>query len=152
MECPDCGYLFPQNDKHEEKASEADVISKWRKPEEIKIQDVYYSRHSKKDKPDSLRVDYYHDIMSSYSTWVCLNHEGFARKKALQWMRNVTKLEINTVEEALEHCESFKKPSKIIVDLNDKYPKITGYVFDEEDEEDEEDNIDKEEALMRLMF
>jgi len=131
MECPECGYLFPQKDKHEDEASEADIISKWKKPDTIDVTDIEYSRHQKKGKPDSLRVDYYVSEMIKYSQWVCIEHEGFAKRKAIQWIKNVTDLSVFSVDEALYKCEDFKKPSQIIIDFNDKFPKITGYVYEE---------------------
>lgn len=159
LQCLDCGYEFPEKGpNHEEVASDADVISKWKKPKEVNITKVRYERHRKVAKPDSLRVDYYEGFMK-YSTWVCLEHQGFARKKALQWIRNVTNEDINTVEDALEYCEQFRQPTKIIVNLNKKFPEITGYIFDEEIKEKESIPMHKEvkeeisdKELERLMF
>jgi DNA repair protein RadD len=154
MVCPDCGYEFPQAPKHEEKASDADILSKWKKPEEVEIQSVYYSRHSKTGKPDSLRVDYYYGMIDKYSEWICLQHEGFAKRKAMQWIRKVTDLNIDTVDEALEHCSEFKQPSKIIVDNNSKYPAVVGYLFEEKKEEVISQNIPEktfDEMLMDIL-
>ena len=133
MECPDCGYLFPQNDKHEDKASNEDVLSVWKKPEEITVSEVTYNRHRKKNKPDSLRVDYYIGNFEKYSSWVCLEHEGFAKQKAMQWVRTVTDLPINTVSEALDSCKDFDTPSKITVDRNGKFPNIINYIYEEKE-------------------
>jgi DNA repair protein RadD len=129
--CPFCGHEFPQKDKHEQEASNADILSKWKKPEKVEIQNILYSRHQKVGKPDSLRVDYYQDIYQSYTTWVCLDHEQYAKKKALQWIRKMTDLDIKTVDDALDKCDSFKKPSHIMVDKNGKYPEIISYIFNE---------------------
>lgn len=131
MECPECGYIYPQNDKHEDEASESKIISEWMKPEDLDVKEVKYYRHEKKGKPDSLRVDYYINDFVKYSQWICIEHEGFARRKAIQWVKEVTDLNVDSVEEALFKCEDFKKPSQIIVDFNDKFPKITGYIYDE---------------------
>lgn len=150
MECPDCGYLFEQKDKHDDKASEANILSEWKKPEEIKITKIAYNRHCKKDKPDSFRVDYYYNMFEKYSTYVCIEHGGFAQKKALQWLRNVTECDINSVDEALEECNNFRKPSKIIVDTNGKFPNITGYIFEDIEAEAKEEEV-ADEALWNLM-
>ena len=136
MECIDCGYIFPSKDKHEDKASKAEILSVWKKPEEIDIERICYWRHEKKGKPDSLRVDYYLNQFDKYSSWICIEHGGFAGTKAQQWLKNVTDMEINTVSDALDNCKNFREPVKIIVDTNGKYPNITGYIFDNEIKKD----------------
>lgn len=147
MECPECGFIFIGKNKHEEKASETEIISVWKKPLEVEIKEISYSKHEKQGKIPSLRVDYYYSFFEKYSEWICLDHTGFARKKALQWISNVTEYDIKTVDEALKYCEYFKKPKKIIVDLNDKFPKVVGYSFEDDTKED-----DLELKLERLIF
>ncbi|MFX0139133.1 MAG: helicase-related protein, partial [Candidatus Hodarchaeota archaeon] len=133
MVCPTCGYRFPEQDKHEETASTADIISKWKKPEVHTVQRVEYNRHEKHDKPDSMRVDYYIGLFDKYSEYVCLDHEGFARTKALQWIlaRNTEDVPepITTVDLALAYCHLLKKPTQITVNINGKFPQIIGYNF-----------------------
>lgn len=147
MECPECGYLFPQKDKHEDEASEANILSEWIKPEEMDIEYVEYYRHKKTGKPDSLRVDYYVNDFLKYSKWVPLeNPKG--QYFSLKWLKEVTDLEINTVSDALDNCEKFKVPSQIIVDFNEKYPKITGFIYEEKEPEEEKYNIEDLEEIM----
>lgn len=131
MQCPECGYEIEEKDKHEDEASDANVLSKWKKPKKIDIENIIYTRHEKIGKPNSLKVSYYYNIYESYSTWVCIEHGGFAQKKAMQWLKNVTDIEINSVTDALKHCDNFREPTQIIVDLNSKFPNITGYIFGE---------------------
>ena len=132
MECPDCGYLFPVSEKHEETASEEDIISVWKKPKTIEIEKVEYYRHTKRGGQDSLRVDYYYTMFEKYSSWICIEHQGFAKKKAFEWLRQVTNLEVNSIEDALKNCDNFRLPSTITVDTNSKYPSITGYFYETE--------------------
>jgi DNA repair protein RadD len=134
MVCETCGYEFPVTDKHEETASEADVLSKWKKPETFEVDDIYYNLHQKQGKPSSLKVTYYVGMMESYSEWVCLEHQGFAKEKACSWVNRRTDKDINTVQDALDNYDYFRQPKKIVVNLNDKFPKITGYVFETEEE------------------
>lgn len=129
MQCPDCGYEFPARDKHEDRASDKSILSEWKKPHEVEIIKTLYSRHSKKGKPDSLRVDYYFSQFGHYSEWVCVEHFGYPKQKAIQWLSNVTDEKIENVSDALSKCDNFKKPQKIIVDENSEYPKIVGYIF-----------------------
>lgn len=163
MVCPECGYEIEEKDKHEDEASDANVLSKWKKPKKIDIENIVYTRHEKRGKSDSLKVSYYYNMFDSYSSWICIEHEGFARKKAMQWLKNVTDIEINSVADALEHCDNFREPTQIIVDLNNKFPNITGYIFGEPKktlekttefdkfQEKIKDEIDNEE-LGRLLF
>jgi DNA repair protein RadD len=157
MICPDCGHVFPQKDKHEDTASEADILSKWKKPIEYTVESVNYSRHQKAGKPDSLRVEYVCDQYGiiKVSEWICVQHQGFARKKAEKWLKRVTDMEINTVEEALKVCSMFEKPIKIIVDSNGHYPSITARIFAPKKSMEQikkEKEAETQEALERVMW
>ena len=134
-QCLDCGYEFPENDKHEKTASEEDILSRWKKPETMEVFDVIYRRHDKVGKPPSVRVDYKVGAITSYSEWVCIEHGGFARKKAEKWLKERTDQEIKTVDFFLEVCHGFRKPEKIIVDENGKFPSVIGYVFKDKEQE-----------------
>lgn len=165
MECPDCGHIFPQKDKqkdkHDEKASNADILSKWKKPQEYEVLNTSYSRHQKTGKPDSVRVSYYYDAYNSFNEYICLDHGGFASKKAKQWIKNRTNKDIYNVDELLEEISNFPKPVKIVVDENDKFPKIKGYYFEEKKQEEEkrpkfldketESSKDFDKKIMELM-
>ncbi len=55
------------------------------------VSDVSFSVHFKRgagpDAPRSMRVDYrvgWHDYKSE---WICLEHDGYARQKAVQWWK-----------------------------------------------------------------
>jgi DNA repair protein RadD len=132
--CPVCNYEFIfESDPHEDRVSNAKIISEWQKPEEYEVKNVTYSRHSKKDKPDSLRVDFHINDFVKYSQWVCIEHEGFARKKAMEYLKKVTPFyeEIFTVSDALELSDEFRQPTAIILDTNGKFPEIKGHIFGE---------------------
>ena len=47
---------------------------------------VSYSRHDKRGGLPSLKVTYSCGL-KSYSEWVCFEHQGYARQKALEWWR-----------------------------------------------------------------
>ena len=56
----------------------------------FKIKNWLFSRHYKKGNesaPNTLRVTYFGegDLDPTIDEWVCLNHEGFALRKALTW-------------------------------------------------------------------
>lgn len=91
--CPECGYEFPPPAKqtHDGKASTAAVLSGQVTVETFTVQDTVYSVHTKRgagdDAPKSLRVDYKIGWHRWKSEWVCLEHDGFARQKAIAWWK-----------------------------------------------------------------
>lgn len=152
MICPNCGYVFPQKDKHSDTASDADILSKWKKPITFDVHDVTYSRHKKEGKPDSLMVEYstdeYHAVC--FREWVCIEHTGFAKRKAVSWLQKRIDCDISTVTEALEMCKTFDRPEKIIVDENDKFPRISGYIFPPKKTQEELD-AEKESRMTEVL-
>jgi DNA repair protein RadD len=110
--CPQCGYEFPPPDRkpHDAKASEAGILSGQVTTTKYQVDDVYYAMHSKRDAeegaPRTLRVDYrvgWHDFKSE---WVCFEHEGYARQKAIAWWRKRSDDPVpDTVDRALEIIE-----------------------------------------------
>jgi DNA repair protein RadD len=91
--CPSCGYEFPppERTKHEAKASEADILSSQVTTTKHTVYDVVYIVHTKRgadeDAPKSLRVDYKIGWNKWKSEWVCLEHGGYARAKAVAWWK-----------------------------------------------------------------
>lgn len=140
MICPDCGYEFPQRDKHEDQASEADIISKWKKPEIYDVNYIDYQVHQKTGKPDSLRVKYYVSDMLHYDEYVCPMHPGFAARKAKNWLDQRLPVErldepLYCIEDIIKNKDKITEPVQIIVDINGKYPQITGYLFEKIEQE-----------------
>jgi len=140
--CVECNYefIFDMNSKHDDTASTADVISKYKKPEKYDVKEIRYRIHGKKDKPDSVKVEYVISDFLIFPEWVCLDHVGFARKKALQWVKKRTDTDINTTYELLEKQDCLKKPDKIIVNVNGEFPKIISYIFPKEKTKEEKIN------------
>lgn len=89
--CPECGYEFPppERTKHEAKASEAGILSGQVTTTVHPVRDVLYSVHRKRgaaeDAPRSLRVDYAVGWNKYKSEWICFEHDGYARQKAIVW-------------------------------------------------------------------
>jgi len=92
--CPECGWDIPkgvyealeaaEREKalHESRAAQSAILSS--QEEVLEVDDVQVSRHRKEGKPDSLRVDYRCGV-EQFSEWVCLDHDGEARKQARWW-------------------------------------------------------------------
>jgi DNA repair protein RadD len=89
--CPDCGYEFPVREKanHEPTASTEGVLSGQVTHERHAVRDTFYSVHVKRgaeeSAPKTMRVDYRVGWHEYKSEWVCFEHEGYARWRAVQW-------------------------------------------------------------------
>lgn len=107
--CLDCGYEFPapERSRHEAKPSEAGILSGQVTTTKFSVRDVFYSVHNKRgakhDAPKSMRVDYkvgWHDYKSE---WVCVEHDGYARQKAIHWWRTRSRCPVpDTAQEAVD--------------------------------------------------
>ena len=131
--CPDCGHVFPPPaPKLEAKASTLEVVSN-PKPQWIEVSRVSYARHDKPGKPPSLRVDYWSGL-THHSEWVCLEHPGYARRKAVMWWARrapgMPSLPMpETVEEALRLTDRLRCPVQIAVRAQGRYTEVIGVRF-----------------------
>jgi DNA repair protein RadD len=135
--CPECGYEFPRNDEiispgHDKTsysgAIMSDDIAKEGYPW-LDVRSVLYSRHYKEGSPDSVKVTFRTCAGQEYYTWLCLDHRGFACKKALDYVEMVKGSAVST-DEALEECwNTWIKPSRIQVKKNGKFFEIVNYEF-----------------------
>ena len=110
--CPQCGYVFPppERQQHDPKASEAGILSGQVSTTKLQVEDVYYGIHTKRDAsedaPRTLRVDYRVGWHEYKSEWVCFEHEGYARQKAIAWWRKRSPDPVpDNVERAIEIIE-----------------------------------------------
>lgn len=86
-----CGYEFPPPAlNHSAIPTVADILSQ-QKIEEFEVESIDYAVHNKEGKPPSLKVTYY---IGNGVVWpkfirefVCLEHGGFATKRAQKWWR-----------------------------------------------------------------
>lgn len=91
--CPGCGFEFPppERSKHEARASEAGILSGQITTTKHAVKDVFYSVHRKRgagdDAPRTMRVDYKVGFNDFKSEWICIEHDGYARQKAMAWWK-----------------------------------------------------------------
>ena len=126
LECGACGFEFPiiEKDPHEAVASSLAMLSRDQVPQVARVRNMTFARHSKTDKPDSLRVTYVCGLRS-FSEWVCFEHPGFARTKAQKWWKSMAKTDPPaTVGEALCRIEEIRMPSEIQVQRDGKYDRV----------------------------
>jgi DNA repair protein RadD len=107
--CPDCGYAFPPPERasHTSKACNAGVLSGEVTITDYRVADTYYTIHTKRDAregdPQTMRVDYKVGYYDYKSEWVCFEHTGFARQKAIAWWKRRSPDPVpDTAERAVE--------------------------------------------------
>ncbi|MCW3780316.1 DEAD/DEAH box helicase [Defluviimonas salinarum] len=128
-ECPDCGYVFPAREvKIAPTAATLPVLSP--KQRWLPVTGVSYSRHDKAGGRPSLKVTYSCGL-ATYSEWVCLEHQGYARQKAAEWWRKRAPgcPVPRSVAEALAQTSRLARPSDISVRPSGRYLEISGYRF-----------------------
>ena len=128
--CPDCGHVFPPPElKIEAKASNLDVLTSG-KSEWVPVTSVSYARHDKPGRPPSLRVDYWSGLIA-HSEWVCVEHQGYARQKAISWWANRAPGVAlpRRVDEALALAQRLKCPQQIAVRPSGRFTEIVGARF-----------------------
>jgi DNA repair protein RadD len=95
-ECPSCKHEFPvmadpRIISHAGRPASAAVLSDDVTDQTHEVQDVFYSVHTKRDAeeddPKSMCVEYVMGINFHHREYVCFEHTGFARTKAVWWWR-----------------------------------------------------------------
>jgi DNA repair protein RadD len=155
--CPDCGHEFPppERTRHAAKASEAGILSGQVTTTRYVVRDVFYSVHHKRGAPDdaprTMRVDYQVGWHEYKSEWVCFEHTGYARAKAVQWWKRRSHEPVPaTAEQAVGLARSGRlaKTQAITVRsiAGEEYDRIIGYELGDLPPPLDEDNL-PEEAL-----
>jgi DNA repair protein RadD len=129
--CPHCGIEFPMSVKFGVHAGEEELIAKDEpQVETFKVDRVVYSEHQKQDKPPTIKVSYYCGLRI-FNEWVCLEHEGYPRKKSRDWWRDRAQDDFppETTSEALGLIKDLRTPTFIRVWINKKYPEILSYEY-----------------------
>lgn len=129
--CLTCGFEFPgMQSQVTTRAAEMEILSRTKPPEWLDVTDIRYRPHYKPGKPDSMCVSYYTGLLA-HREWVCFEHGGYAREKAVSWWRKrapATQVP-NTVVEALLAWRTLTPAKKILVRENGKFTEIVGVSF-----------------------
>jgi DNA repair protein RadD len=129
-QCLDCGYEFQQEIQIAPTASTLPVLSTAAPTYWLDVEEVKYAVHTKVGKPDSMKVTYHCGFLK-YSEWICFNHEGYAKQKALAWWRKRTpNPPPENVVEAIKRRDELREPEAIQVKRNGKFDEITQHRFD----------------------
>lgn len=124
-ECPDCGHEFPEPESKIERRASTEAIMNMTAEENWQpVTDFVVKQHTKNG-THSLRVDYLieGDVVSE---WVCLEHAGFPRRKAVQWWASAAGTSPpDTVAEALLRASEIRIPAEVVVVRDGKYKRIS---------------------------
>jgi DNA repair protein RadD len=138
--CPQCGYVFPEREreKHEPQATQAGILTGQITDIEYDVRDISYSVHAKRgaapDAPKTLRVDYRLGLNHWQSEFICLEHDGLARHKAVAWWTRRSPDPVpDTAERAEEIAEAGGVASTERITVRSiagqKYDRIVAYVL-----------------------
>lgn len=130
-QCSECGHEFPAPQPEISAfASTAAILSTQLRPEWLEVTRVGYKLHQKPDKPPTMRVDYLCGLVT-HSEWVCFQHTGYPREKAIQWWRKRSPSPVPTsIMEAVTASPSLQTPTHIQVRPAGKYTEIVGVRFE----------------------
>lgn len=126
-----CGYEFPREVKFGESASTKELIAgELPVVETYKVSQITVDIHRKEGKPDAMKVTYYCGLRM-FVDYVCIEHDGYAGKKARDWWRERTStpLPASTVQ-AIGLSDTLLTATHLKVWTNKKYPEIMQYCYD----------------------
>ena len=129
--CPECAFEFPApllnhgSSSYSGAMLSSQVVAEW-----VDVDDVFYSRHQKEGKPDSIKVTYYSGMLS-VSEWLCPDHGGYAASKYKERKTLLNAL-ADTTSDALDESHFWIKPSRVMIkpsSHNPKYQEITKFDY-----------------------
>jgi len=136
-ECLVCGAPFPIAERKEKTiertAAEVDILRRESGPvaEWIPVDSIRYSIHQKKGSPSSLRVQYQSGL-NSFSEWICIEHSGYAKAKAMAWVRHRwtgAGVPPSTLADLYGNTDQLRTPVEIFINLGEKYPAVQSVKF-----------------------
>ena len=133
--CSSCGAEFPppENDLRQV-ASEAQLIAgipEMPIVELFKVNNVIYSIHKKRDKPNSLKVSYVCcNDLREFHEYICIAHGGFMTMNAKRWWeRRTTAPFPESADLAVLATPYLARPVNIRVHVNIDHPKVIDHEF-----------------------
>jgi DNA repair protein RadD len=126
-ECLVCGHVFPPPERKVGVEPARKDILQDLQPKWLDVSRVRYAFHDKAGGTPSLRVEYQCGL-SVHREWICLQHQGYARDKALAWwVRRGPGLPVpQTIHDALRYAPALKTAKQILVKPTGKFTEIVG--------------------------
>lgn len=129
--CCYCGAEFSFQVKLKQTAA-SDELLRGDAPlvEVFKVDHITYSTHEKAGRPVMMKVTYYCGLRS-FSEYVCIQHDGFAQRKARQWWRERSSAPFpESTEAALVQTDTLTAATHLRIWVNKQYPEILSHCFD----------------------
>lgn len=129
--CCYCGAEFTFQVKLKQTAA-SDELLRGDAPlvEVFKVDHITYSTHEKAGRPVMMKVTYYCGLRS-FSEYVCIQHDGFAQRKARQWWRERSSSPFpESTEAALTQTDTLTAATHLRIWVNKQYPEILTHCFD----------------------
>ena len=130
--CTYCGADFPPPElKIRTYAGTDELITNGIPVTEVFAVDrVVYTEHRKEGRPSTIQASYYCGLRM-FKEWICLEHSGFAAKKARDWWRerSLSNNPPETIAEAFLRLHELRAPTHINVWIKPKYDEIIAYDY-----------------------
>ncbi len=135
--CHACGHQMPREAKHDRQAADVSPLVETN-DEWMDVRSVDWQVHTKKgadeSAPKTLRIIYGYGLFKSISEYVCVEHFGFARRKAETWWKETTGHgEMScpaTAEQAATALDQLKQtlrfPCKLLMRFGGQWPEVVG--------------------------
>lgn len=129
--CVYCGAEFTFEVKIKATAA-SDELLKGEAPivQDFEVDHITYTQHTKEGRPPMMKVNYYCGLRM-FSEYVCIQHEGFAQRKARWWWKERAAVAFPpSTEAALGLVSEIKPATHLRVWINKQYPEIVAYCYD----------------------
>ena len=133
MKCPACEYDFGIDGEgngfnHGATAYSGPVMTDQIRPFLVDVKDIWVSKHAKPGKTPSVKISFFDSMEREYPVWACVSHSGYAGEKGRALIKQLGGTKF-TVDEILKDYKNWKKVERIEVRMENKWPRITGFVF-----------------------
>lgn len=129
--CCYCGAEFTFQVKIKQTAA-SDELLRGEAPlvEVFKVDHITYSTHEKAGRPPMMKVTYYCGLRS-FTEYVCIQHDGFAQRKARQWWHERSSAAFpQSTADALVVADTLAAATHLRIWVNKQYPEILAHCFD----------------------
>lgn len=140
MKCPACGFDFPRQESAlDAEARNGGILTGEKTYEDFQTSYVEYAVHHKKNEQPgdhpTVEVTYFEDMTHFHREWLCVEHEGYARKKFERWWFDHARRDVPppaTCAECVALCRDpsvVKEAEAITVcrTAGEKWPRVTGW-------------------------
>ena len=152
IECPECGYEFPASMlSHESVATEATPLKSADESavRALKVYSTDYSYHrtTKEGSRDTMKAIYTTGDGGVVREWICIEHEGYARRKAEKWWQERARPGYEECPETIEDAvyaapDALRTVTKIFVKKENGFDRILSYHYVSEAQQVEWDEME----------